>query len=173
MVFGGVSRKTHYVVACAATFLFVLNVGVSNSQAQINPIHRLPPTPPPVVIPEECKKSPENIITEIEQGIDGIPDCSSKGRFGRVACCAIATQLSEDGCERVLDTAMRCCRLRFPWWMPLSAVEYTCSQAMHQYGINEASEHCWRARGLRLNQVGCKRAPTMKQTQAITADDMR
>ena len=170
MVFLGVFRRTHCVVAIAATLFLVLSFGISRSEAQINPIHGLPPPPPRVGIPEECRKSPENIIGEIEQGMDDIPDCGSKGRIGRAACCAVATKLSESGCGKVLDTAMRCCRLRFPVWMPSSAIDYACTQAMHQYGISDASEHCWRTRERRLNKVGCVKVPTVKQPQVSKFD---
>jgi len=173
MVFWCAFRKAACGVVRAAAVVFALNIGVSISEAQINPIHGLPPTPPPVVIPEECKKTPEDIIEEIEQGIDEIPDCSTRGRLGRVACCTLATQLSESGCERVLDTGMRCCRLRFPSWMPSSAVEYACTQAMYQYGVSDASEHCWRTRERRLKQVGCIKAPVAKKPQVTTADEAR
>lgn len=171
MVFCGVFTKTRSVVAVAAAVFIVFNFSVSASEAQINPTHGMPAPPPRVRIPEECTRSPVNIIGEIEQGMDEIPDCSTRGRFGRVACCAVATQLSESGCEKVIDTAMRCCRLRFPVWTPSRVVEYACAQAMYQYGISDASEHCWRTRERRLKQVGCVKVPTAKQPERVTARD--
>lgn len=171
MVFSSVCSKARGAVSLAATLFIACSVTISASEAQINPGYGLPPPPPRVRIPEECKKSPENIISEIEEGIDEIPDCGSKGRLGRAACCAVATQLSESGCEKVLDTGMRCCRLRFPLWTPPSVVEYACKQAMHQYGVSDASEHCWRTRERRLKQVGCIKTPTPKQPERVTVQE--
>jgi hypothetical protein len=171
MGFFNVARHNTRIIALVTAMCVSGSLGISPSQAQINPIHGLPPAPPPVEIPAECKKSPASIINEIDQGISEIPNCKTKRVLGRAACCAVATQLSESGCERILSTAMNCCRLRFPLWTPPSVIAYTCNQAMRQFGITDAAQYCLKARDDRLNEVGCVKTPPSKRPQSTTAEE--
>lgn len=168
---GSFCRTTSILVASLVAVCVLSNFGMTSSEAQINPTHGLPKPPPRVPLPAECTQSPANIINEIEQGIDQIPNCGARPRLGRAVCCAAATTLSESGCEKVLDTAMRCCRLRFPLWTPPRMVDYLCNQAMYQYGISDASEHCWRTREKRLEKVGCIRVPSTKRPESAGAEE--
>jgi hypothetical protein len=163
------------VVASLIAVCVLCNLGITSSEAQIKPFYGTPPPPPPpprVALPPECRKSPENIIQEIEQGIDQIPDCAAERRLlRRKACCTAVKKVSKSGCETVLDTAMRCCRLRFPSWTPSTIVDYACKQAMHQYGISDASEHCWRTREKRLEDVGCTETANVKKPESTGVEE--
>jgi hypothetical protein len=51
-------------------------------------------------------------------------------------------------------------------------VDYLCNQAMYQYGISDASEHCWRTREKRLEKVGCIRGPSTKRPESTGASEV-
>jgi hypothetical protein len=159
-------RSIFLVALVAMGVLYPL--GSVFSEPVIDPTYGMPRPPTSIPIPEECKKSPEDIIDEINKGIDKIPTCSEKSLIPRPLCCSMAIALSKSGCDKVLDTAMKCCRLRFPVWIPPRAVEFTCQQMMYQLGITEASEYCRKESAERLNQVGCLQPPVVAQDEADT-----
>ena len=67
-------RKSRFILRIFALWL-VLICPVFSSDAQINPIHRLPPKPQPEPLPKECSNSPEQTIGQIDSGMKIIGGC--------------------------------------------------------------------------------------------------
>jgi hypothetical protein len=161
-----ISRSISILVLAVMAVCVLPPVKEVYAAPHINPAHGVPEPPPRVTLPPECDLSPEQVVAQIDQGLHQIPNCDSGPRFGRAVCCAAAKTLSNSGCEKVLDTAMQCCRLRFPVWMPSSLVEYACGQAMYQIGISDVVTYCYSSRDKRLADVGCAKAATPKQAES-------
>ena len=77
-IFCGLSRQTFrkscFIVRLFALWL-VLICPVFSSDAQIHPIHGLPPKPQPEPLPKECSNSPQQTIGQIDAGMGIIGGC--------------------------------------------------------------------------------------------------
>lgn len=151
-------RKSRLILRIFALWL-VLICPVFSSDAQINPIHGLPPKPQTEPLPKECSNSPEQTIGQIDTGMGIIGGCGVTKIFPRAhkQCCSKAEESSRNGCSKVLETAMNCCKLSLPIWLRMLPVsDSICGRALASYGVNEAIEYCWSRRTEELSRAGCK-----------------
>jgi hypothetical protein len=141
---------------------FLLCCPAYSSYAQINPIHGMPPKPGPVPLPKECLNTPEQTQSQIDDGMGVIKACGKVSAFPRLhkTCCAKSSDRSRDGCGKILETAMNCCKLSLPSWMPRK--EYICGQVLSSYGVGDAIEYCWEKRLDVLSDAGCISASTVE-----------
>ena len=151
-------RKSCFIVRILALW-FVLLCPVFSSDAQINPIHGLPPKSQPEPLPKECSNSPEQTIAQIDSGMKIIGGCGVTKIIRRAhkQCCSKAEESSRNGCSKVLETAMNCCKLSLPSWLRVLPIsDSICGRALASYGVNEAIEYCWRRRTEELGRAGCE-----------------
>jgi hypothetical protein len=134
---------------------FVLFVPAYSSYAQINPIHGMPPKPAPVPLPKECSNTPQQTLSQIDDGMKIIKACGKLSSLPRLhrTCCTKASTSSSDGCSKILETAMNCCKLSLPSWMP--GKESICGQVLSSYGVGDAIEYCWDKRADVLSEASC------------------